>query len=128
MTKGLRMFYVGPDEHAIRSGEAVEIMASSHEEAMEKGLVLHARGLLIKGDYVAIELFITDGDTHRTFEFEPSPIDCPDWIERDEEPTNHPSLWPLLNQLQHEAHWQAVHTATATTDQAQWLPEITPSL
>lgn len=93
MTKGLRMFYVGPDEQAIRSGEAVEIMASSHEEAKEKGLALHAKGLLSLGDFLDVELYVTDGEKSITYVFELAPFDCPDWIERDKEPENHPSLF-----------------------------------
>lgn len=78
MTKGLRTFYVGPDEQAIRSGEAVEIMASSHEEAMEKGLALHAKGLLSLSDFLDVELYVTDGEKSITYVLELTDIDDPD--------------------------------------------------
>lgn len=93
MTKGLRLFYVGPDEQASR-GEAVEIMASSHEEAKEKGLALHAKGLLSLGDdFLNVELYVTDGEKSITYVLELTPIDGPDWMERTGPPTDHPSLF-----------------------------------
>lgn len=87
------MFYVGPDEQAIRSGEAVEIMASSHEEAKEKGLALHAKGLLSLGDFLDVELYVTDGEKSITYVLELTPIDGPDWMVRTGPPTDHPSLF-----------------------------------
>lgn len=93
MTKGLRMFYVGPDDHALQRGDYVEIMASSHTEAMKKGMMLHAQGLLATCDPPTVELYVTDGVSSHTFAFEASPVDCPYWLERTEEPTDHPSLF-----------------------------------
>lgn len=87
------MFYVGPDDNAIRRGDSVEIMASSHAEAMQKGMMLHAQGLLTKCDPPMVELYVTDGASSHTFAFDVNPVDCPDWIERTEEQENHPSLF-----------------------------------